>query len=93
MSEMPRTHLLGWRHAVAVATWILVVAVVATTANAYYAGLGASVGILALLGLGMVLVTGYAGQFSLAVGAFYVRPEHWTPFAPSTASAPTARPC
>lgn len=71
MSDMPRTHLLGWRHAIAVATWIAVVVIVASTANAYYAGLGASVGILALLGLGMVLVTGYAGQFSLAVGAFY----------------------
>lgn len=71
MSEMPRTHILGRRHAVAVAAWIAVIVVVATTTNAYYAGLGATVGILALLGLGMVLVTGYAGQFSLAVGAFY----------------------
>lgn len=71
MSKMPRTHMLGRRHGIAAAAWIIVVVVVSTTTNAYYAGLGASVGILALLGLGMVLVTGYAGQFSLAVGAFY----------------------
>ena len=70
----PRTrtlHLLTWKHAVAAAVWIAAVVVFAFSTNGYYAGLGASVGLLALLGLGMVLVTGYAGQFSLAVGAFY----------------------
>ena len=64
-------HMLTWKHAVGVAVWIGAVVLFATTSNAYSAGLGASVGILALLGLGMILVTGYAGQFSLAVGAFY----------------------
>ncbi|MDQ0615163.1 ABC-type branched-subunit amino acid transport system ATPase component/ABC-type branched-subunit amino acid transport system permease subunit [Microbacterium sp. W4I4] len=64
-------HMLTWKHAVGIVAWIAVVVLFATTSNAYYAGLGASVGILALLGLGMILVTGYAGQFSLAVGAFY----------------------
>ncbi|MCK3769484.1 branched-chain amino acid ABC transporter ATP-binding protein/permease [Microbacterium aerolatum] len=63
--------MLTWKHAVGVVVWIGAVVLFATTSNAYYAGLGASVGILALLGLGMILVTGYAGQFSLAVGAFY----------------------
>ncbi|WP_341578239.1 branched-chain amino acid ABC transporter ATP-binding protein/permease [Microbacterium schleiferi] len=63
--------VLTWKHAVAAVVWVAVVVVFASTTNGYYAGLGASVGILALLGLGMVLVTGYAGQFSLAVGAFY----------------------
>ncbi len=51
--------------------WIAAVVVFASTAGSYYAGLGATVGILAFLALGMILVTGYAGQFSLAVGAFY----------------------
>lgn len=63
--------MLTWKHGVSAAVWIGVVVAFALTANGYYAGLGASVGILALLGLGMILVTGYAGQFSLAVGAFY----------------------
>lgn len=64
-------HLLHWKHGTAAVAWIAVVVVFATTSSTYYAGLGASVGLLALLGLGLVLVTGYAGQFSLAVGAFY----------------------
>jgi branched-chain amino acid transport system permease protein len=71
VSETIRTHMLGRRHLIGVAGWVLVVALFVGTTNAYYAGLGATVGLLALLGLGMVLVTGYAGQFSLAVGAFY----------------------
>jgi ABC-type branched-chain amino acid transport systems, ATPase component len=70
-STIRTSPVLTWKHGVAAIAWIAVVAVFAATANGYYAGLGASVGILALLGLGMVLVTGYAGQFSLAVGAFY----------------------
>lgn len=64
-------HMLTWKHAVGMLVWIGAVVLFAATSNAYSAGLGASVGILALLGLGMILVTGYAGQFSLAVGAFY----------------------
>ena len=63
--------MITWKHGAAAAAWIAVVVVYASTAGVYYAGLGATVGILALLGLGMILVTGYAGQFSLAVGAFY----------------------
>lgn len=63
--------LVTWRHLVGAAVWIAAIVVVASVANSYVTGLAASVGILALLGLGMVLVTGYAGQFSLAVGAFY----------------------
>jgi len=63
--------VLSWKHAAAAIAWIVAIVVFASATNGYYAGLGASVGILALLGLGMVLVTGYAGQFSLAVGAFY----------------------
>jgi ABC-type branched-subunit amino acid transport system permease subunit len=61
--------MLTWKHAVGIVAWVAVVVLFATTSNAYYAGLGASVGILALLGLGMFLVTGYAGQLSIAVGA------------------------
>ncbi len=74
MSENVRlfpTPLLSWRHLAAAAAWITVVLAFAFSANQYYTGLGASIGILAILGLSMVLVTGYAGQFSLAVGAFY----------------------
>jgi branched-chain amino acid transport system permease protein len=54
-----------------VGTWVAVVVAYGLLAPIYYQGLGATVGILALLGMGMVLVTGFAGQFSLAVGAFY----------------------
>lgn len=62
---------LTWKHGVGVVLWIAVVVIFAFSQSAYYVSLGASVGLLAMLGLGMVLVTGYAGQFSLAVGAFY----------------------
>lgn len=55
----------------AAVAWIIVVFVGGSYAGDYLAGLGATVGLTALLALGMVLVTGYAGQFSLAVGAFY----------------------
>lgn len=73
MSESPTrsVHIITWRHGVSIIVWIAAVLAFAFSTNAYYSGLAASVGILALLGLGMVLVTGYAGQFSLAVGAFY----------------------
>lgn len=70
-STVRSVRMLSWRHAVTALAWIAVVFAIAMTSNAYYAGLGASVGLLAMLGLGMILVTGYAGQFSLAVGAFY----------------------
>ena len=60
-----------WRQATGPVVWILAVVAIASFAGDYWAGLGATVGLIALLALGMVLVTGYAGQFSLAVGAFY----------------------
>lgn len=62
---------LTWKHGAGALAWIAIVLVFALSTNVYYSSLGATVGLLALLGLGMVLVTGYAGQFSLAVGAFY----------------------
>lgn len=62
---------LTWKHGAGIFAWVAVVVVYAFSTNGYYSSLGASVGLYAMLGLGMVLVTGYAGQFSLAVGAFY----------------------
>lgn len=62
---------LSWRHGAGALVWIVAILVYALLANEFYAGMGATVGLMALLGLGMVLVTGYAGQFSLATGAFY----------------------
>lgn len=41
------------------------------TVGPYLLGVGSIVGIHALLALGLILVTGYAGQFSLAQAAFY----------------------
>lgn len=55
----------------AVAGWVLATVVLGLTLGTYHTGIGANVAIMALLALGMVLVTGYAGQFSLATGAFY----------------------
>lgn len=60
-----------WSHGAAALVWIAVVAVAGLSLTDYWQGIGASVGLMALLALGMILVTGYAGQFSLAVGAFY----------------------
>lgn len=66
-----RVYGLRWSHLLWVGSWVAVVVGYGLVAPIYYQGLGATVGILALLGMGMVLVTGFAGQFSLAVGAFY----------------------
>lgn len=55
----------------AVSAWVVATIVLGLTLGTYHTGIGANVAILALLALGMVLVTGYAGQFSLATGAFY----------------------
>lgn len=60
-----------WRQVLGPVVWIVAIVSFSTIGGDYYAGVGASVGIMALLALGMILVTGYAGQFSLAVGAFY----------------------
>ncbi|MDB5876127.1 MAG: hypothetical protein JWQ07_5569, partial [Ramlibacter sp.] len=62
---------LRWSHGGAALVWIIVVAAAGLGLTDYWQGIGASVGLMALLALGMILVTGYAGQFSLAVGAFY----------------------
>ncbi|GAA3704583.1 branched-chain amino acid ABC transporter ATP-binding protein/permease [Arthrobacter ginkgonis] len=67
----PRAHGLGWRHGAGALIWILAVIAAGLCLAPYWQGIGASVGLMALLALGMILVTGYAGQFSLAVGAFY----------------------
>lgn len=64
-------HGVTWRDGLAIVAWVAVVLVFSFAAPTYWTGLGATVGITALLALGMILVTGYAGQFSLAVGAFY----------------------
>ncbi len=50
---------------------VIVIAVLPGTLGDYYVGLGYTVGINALLALGLILVTGFAGQFSLAQAAFY----------------------
>lgn len=62
---------LRWSHGIAALVWIIVVTAAGLGLSSYWQGIGASVGLMALLALGMILVTGYAGQFSLAVGAFY----------------------
>lgn len=62
---------LRWSHGIAALGWIIVVTAAGLGLSSYWQGIGASVGLMALLALGMILVTGYAGQFSLAVGAFY----------------------
>jgi branched-chain amino acid transport system permease protein len=62
---------LRWSHGAAALVWIALVAAAGLGLTDYWQGIGASVGLMALLALGMILVTGYAGQFSLAVGAFY----------------------
>lgn len=62
---------LRWFHGAAALVWIIVVVAAGLGLSSYWQGIGASIGLMALLALGMILVTGYAGQFSLAVGAFY----------------------
>jgi branched-chain amino acid transport system permease protein len=52
--------------------WILVIEIYAYAfPSDYYWGLGTTAGINALLALGVVILTGYAGQFSLASSAFF----------------------
>src|SRR5688572_22769482 len=65
------TNTLRWSHGAGALVWIAVVIAAGLGLSDYWQGIGASVGLMALLALGMILVTGYAGQFSLAVGAFY----------------------
>jgi ABC-type branched-subunit amino acid transport system ATPase component/ABC-type branched-subunit amino acid transport system permease subunit len=59
------------RAAAGVVLWIALMAVFPSLTGPYYTGLAATIGIMALLAIGLVLVTGYAGQFSLASAAFY----------------------
>jgi len=51
--------------------WLVGIACYPLLVNEYYQGLATTVGITAILAVGLVLITGYAGQFSLAAAAFY----------------------
>lgn len=51
--------------------WVLAVIAIPLMFEDYFLALGSTIGINALLALGLILVTGYAGQFSLAMAAFY----------------------
>jgi len=53
------------------AATVIVIAVLPGVLGDYYLGLGYTIGMNALLALGLILVTGFAGQFSLAQAAFY----------------------
>ena len=59
------------RAAIPVLVWLVAVLLFPSMSGDYYTGLAATIGITALLSIGLVLVTGYAGQFSLASAAFY----------------------
>jgi ABC-type branched-subunit amino acid transport system ATPase component/ABC-type branched-subunit amino acid transport system permease subunit len=59
------------RAAAAVLAAVVVVGVLPFVLDSYLLGVGSTVGIHALLALGLILVTGYAGQFSLAQAAFF----------------------
>lgn len=65
MSEFPTRRVLG------VAAWVAVLALTPFVVDTYYVGLAATVGVSALLAMGLILVIGYAGQFSLAQAAFF----------------------
>lgn len=56
---------------VVAAIWLVVVLVSPPVLGPYYVGVAASVGITALLAMGISLITGLAGQFSLAQAAFF----------------------
>lgn len=53
------------------AAWIMVVLVSPPVLGPYYVGVAATVGITAILAMGIVLITGLAGQFSLAQAAYF----------------------
>ncbi len=59
------------RTALAPLIWVIALALFPAVSGQYYTGLAATIGFSALLAIGLVLVTGYAGQFSLASAAFY----------------------
>ncbi len=51
--------------------WLALLAALTSGLDAYYQGVAVGVGIVAVLALGLVLVTGLGGQFSLAQAAFF----------------------
>jgi branched-chain amino acid transport system permease protein len=51
--------------------WLLLLTLLPAVLDEYYLGLAVTVGINALLALGLVMVTGLGGQFSLAQAAFF----------------------
>jgi ABC-type branched-subunit amino acid transport system ATPase component/ABC-type branched-subunit amino acid transport system permease subunit len=61
----------GRRAIASVVAAAAIIAVLPGILGDYYLGVGYTVGINALLALGLILVTGFAGQFSLAQAAFY----------------------
>jgi ABC-type branched-subunit amino acid transport system ATPase component/ABC-type branched-subunit amino acid transport system permease subunit len=69
LANAGRTSLV--RTALVVVLALLVVFLTPFLIGEYLLGVGTTVGINALLALGLILVTGYAGQFSLAQAAFF----------------------
>jgi ABC-type branched-subunit amino acid transport system ATPase component/ABC-type branched-subunit amino acid transport system permease subunit len=59
------------RVAAPVVLWIAALAVLPSLLGSYLVGVGATVGINTLLAIGLILVCGYAGQFSLSTAAWY----------------------
>lgn len=60
------------RWASGVAVWVVAtITLPLVFSSAYHMGLGITVGINALLTLGLILLTGFGGQFSLAQAAFF----------------------
>ena len=53
------------------AAWVVAVLVSPPVLGPYYVGVAATVGVTALLAMGISLITGMAGQFSLAQAAFF----------------------
>ena len=63
--------LPGARPLAVAAAWLAVVLVSPPLLGPYYVGVAATVGITAILAMGIVLITGLAGQFSLAQAAYF----------------------
>jgi branched-chain amino acid transport system permease protein len=62
----------AWMWAAGAVAWIAAVATVPLLIDsAYYLGLGVEIGIMTTVVLGLILLTGYAGQFSLSQAAFF----------------------
>ncbi len=69
--RLPAPLLTAARAVLPAAGWLLLLAVLTSSLDSYYLGVAVGVGISALLALGLVLVTGLGGQFSLAQAAFF----------------------